>query len=210
MLKQVLFTSSTLWCKKNNNNLDASGLFVCSFVDVFVAAVSTYQSTGVWRGANGDRVDLSLHNIYGYAYICKLGSSAAVPLRPVPVSKQFRAMSRPMKSEQFYKCLANETRLRCMMLLLAREELCVCDIAASLGVSQPMISRHLAQLRACNLVSDHREGQWVYYRFHDGLKPWQRGVLAATRDGLGTEAPYGKDLSRLQDIERRKQCGDCR
>jgi ArsR family transcriptional regulator len=110
-----------------------------------------------------------------------------------------------MKGDQFYKCLANETRLRCLMLLLDREALCVCDITDSLGVSQPMISRHLAQLRACNLVSDHREGQWVYYRLHDGLQPWQRQVLAATREGLGTEAPYGEDLSRLQAIERQNK-----
>ncbi len=115
-----------------------------------------------------------------------------------------------MKGDQFYKCLANETRLRCVMLLLARGELCVCDIADSLGASQPMISRHLAQLRACNLVSDHREGQWVYYKLHSTLEPWQRSVLAATRKGLGSQMPYGEDLSRLQEIERHKKEGDCR
>lgn len=115
-----------------------------------------------------------------------------------------------MEAEQFYKCLANETRLRCLMLLQDREELCVCDIADSLGASQPMISRHLAQLRACNLVSDHREGQWVYYRLHAALEAWQRGVLASTRAGLGTNAPYGEDLLRLQEIERHKKSSDCR
>ncbi|MEX1032886.1 MAG: metalloregulator ArsR/SmtB family transcription factor [Cellvibrionaceae bacterium] len=115
-----------------------------------------------------------------------------------------------MKGEQFFKCLGNETRLRCVMLLLARDELCVCDIADSLGVSQPMISRHLAQLRACNLVSDHREGQWVYYRLHVDLAPWQRGVLATAQEGLGAETPYKEDLSRLRDIERHKQDSDCR
>lgn len=92
-----------------------------------------------------------------------------------------------MKSERFYKCLANETRLHCMLLLQARGELCVCDIAESLGTSQPMISRHLAQLRACELVSDHRVGQWVYYRLHPGLQSWQREVLAVTREGLETK-----------------------
>lgn len=115
-----------------------------------------------------------------------------------------------MKGDQFYKCLANETRLRCMMLLLAREEICVCDLADSLQASQPMISRHLAQLRACNLVTDHREGQWVYYRLHAGLTSWQLKVLAATREGLGVEAPYDEDLLRLQDLVRQKQDDDCR
>lgn len=115
-----------------------------------------------------------------------------------------------MNGDGFYKCLANETRLRCMMLLLAREELCVCDLAESLGVSQPMISRHLAQLRACGLVYDRREGQWVYYGIHHGLQSWQHEVLAATREGVGAAAPFSEDLSRLQDIERRSPAGKCR
>lgn len=115
-----------------------------------------------------------------------------------------------MKGDQFFKCLANETRLRCMMLLQAREQLCVCDLADSLGASQPMISRHLAQLRACNLVSDHREGQWVYYRLHERLRPWQRNVLAATREGIGEEVHFAQDLFRLETIEQQKQDSDCR
>lgn len=111
--------------------------------------------------------------IYAYPYIHEFG-----------VNPLWSAM----KSDRFYKCLANETRLRCMMLLMARGELCVCDIAESLGTSQPMISRHLAQLRACDLVSDHRQGQWVYYRLHPGLLPWQLDVLALTREALETES----------------------
>lgn len=114
-----------------------------------------------------------------------------------------------MNGENFYKCLGNETRLRCLLLLLVREQICVCDLAGALEVSQPMISRHLAQLRACNLVSDQRQGQWVYYRLHPGLQSWQRNVLAATRDGLGAVAPCAADVLRLQAIERQKQAGDC-
>ena len=112
-----------------------------------------------------------------------------------------------MRADQFYRCLANETRLRCLMLLLAREELCVCDITEALGVSQPMISRHLAQLRACDLVSDHREGQWVYYRLHPELTAWQREVLTLTGEALAAEAPYGEDLARLQRMQRDSELG---
>ncbi|MFO7550206.1 MAG: metalloregulator ArsR/SmtB family transcription factor [Haliea sp.] len=115
-----------------------------------------------------------------------------------------------MKGENFYKCLGNETRLRCLLLLLTREDICVCDLADSLEVSQPMISRHLAQLRACNLVSDHREGQWVYYRLHAGLEPWQHDVLAATAGGLGAEAPYAADLLRLRALEQLERGRECR
>ncbi len=115
-----------------------------------------------------------------------------------------------VQGDSFYKGLGNEIRLRCLMLLLDREELCVCDIADSLGLSQPMISRHLAQLRACELVSDKREGQWVYYRLHAGLEIWQRRVLAATREGLAAQEPYLGDLARLRDIEQHTQGSRCR
>jgi ArsR family transcriptional regulator, arsenate/arsenite/antimonite-responsive transcriptional repressor len=114
-----------------------------------------------------------------------------------------------MIATKFYKCLGDETRLRCLMLLLSRETLCVCDLADALQSSQPKISRHLAQMRACDLVSDHREGQWVYYRIHPALASWQNAVLAATRDALGAKLPFTEDLQRLQTVERCKSDGDC-
>ena len=114
-----------------------------------------------------------------------------------------------MNSEHFYKCLANETRLRCVMLLLARPQICVCDIADALELSQPMISRHLAQLRTCNLLSDQRDGQWVYYRLHHELKAWQFNVLKATQAGVATEQPFAADLLRLAEIEQQKTGSDC-
>ncbi|MEX2365950.1 MAG: metalloregulator ArsR/SmtB family transcription factor [Pseudohongiellaceae bacterium] len=115
-----------------------------------------------------------------------------------------------MSGDKFYKCLGNDIRLRCLVLLVSREALCVCDIAEALCISQPMTSRHLARLRACNLVSDHREGHWVYYRLHTDLKTWQKNVLTATLKGVGVQAPYREDLQRLQALELNKRVGDCR
>ena len=114
-----------------------------------------------------------------------------------------------MDADKFYKCLGNDIRLRCLMLLASRKAICVCDIADALGISQPMTSRHLAQLRGCNLVSDHREGQWVYYRLHPELETWQSEVMAVTLSGLGAQLPYREDLQRLQALERDKREGDC-
>jgi ArsR family transcriptional regulator len=71
-----------------------------------------------------------------------------------------------------FKCLADDTRAR-MILLIAREaELCVCELTTALDESQPKISRHLAQLRQCALLEDERRGQWVYYRLHPDLPEW--------------------------------------
>lgn len=114
-----------------------------------------------------------------------------------------------MSSAKFFKCLGDETRLRCVMLLQARDALCVCDIAEALQSSQPKISRHLAQLRACALVSDHREGQWVFYRLHPDLQNWQHAVLENSLSALATKMPFQEDLRRLESAECRQTGARC-
>lgn len=83
-----------------------------------------------------------------------------------------------MNPVQFYKCLSDETRLRCLLLIEQEEELCVCELTEALGEIQPKVSRHLAQLRKCELLVDRRQGQWVYYKINPALPDWARQVLA--------------------------------
>ncbi|AUM69723.1 MULTISPECIES: metalloregulator ArsR/SmtB family transcription factor [Pseudomonas] len=76
-----------------------------------------------------------------------------------------------------FKALADDTRTRIALLLAREGELCVCELTAALGLSQPKISRHLAQLRSAGLLSDRRQGQWVYYRLHPQLPSWVSTLL---------------------------------
>jgi ArsR family transcriptional regulator len=85
-----------------------------------------------------------------------------------------------MDPVQFYKCLADDTRLRCLLLITLEDELCVCELMAALQVIQPKISRHLAQLRKCGLLIDKRQGQWVFYQINPALSDWAKRVLAET------------------------------
>jgi ArsR family transcriptional regulator len=80
----------------------------------------------------------------------------------------------------FFKCLAEETRLKTLLMLSQKDELCVCDFIDALKISQPKISRHLADLRKCELVQDTRRGKWVYYRLHPNLPQWARDVIQNT------------------------------
>ena len=68
-----------------------------------------------------------------------------------------------------FAALAHDTRLRCLMLLMSHDELCVCELTHAIGAAQPHISRHLAQLRALGLVFDRREGLWIHYRVNPAL-----------------------------------------
>lgn len=85
-----------------------------------------------------------------------------------------------MNPLQLYKCLADDTRLKCMLLIAHQQELCVCELTAALQEIQPKVSRHLAQLRKCGLLQDRRQGQWVYYRLSPGLPAWVEQVIATT------------------------------
>ncbi|MBB3061328.1 metalloregulator ArsR/SmtB family transcription factor [Microbulbifer rhizosphaerae] len=87
-----------------------------------------------------------------------------------------------MNPLQFYKCLADETRLRCILLIHMERELCVCELTGALGEIQPKISRHLAQLRKCDLLLDRRQGQWVFYRINPALPLWTKAVLEQTAE----------------------------
>lgn len=80
----------------------------------------------------------------------------------------------------FYKCLADDTRLKCLLLIQMYSELCVCDLTSALELSQPKVSRHLAELRKCGLLQDERRGKWVYYQLNPVLPDWCKDVLRNT------------------------------
>jgi DNA-binding transcriptional ArsR family regulator len=65
-----------------------------------------------------------------------------------------------------FKALSDPTRVR-IISALAYSELCVCDIAATLGMSQSAISHQLQTLRALRLVKNRKEGRQVYYSLDD-------------------------------------------
>jgi len=85
-----------------------------------------------------------------------------------------------MNPVDFYKCLADETRLKCLLLIEQEGELCVCELMTALGESQPKISRHLAQLRKSGLLVDTRRAQWVFYHINPDLPSWAKTVLSTT------------------------------
>lgn len=80
----------------------------------------------------------------------------------------------------FYKCLSEDTRLKCLLLVTLKGELCVCDLTSALALSQPKVSRHLAELRKCGILSDHRRGKWVFYQLSQTLPKWALEVLELT------------------------------
>lgn len=85
------------------------------------------------------------------------------------------AVRSPRLAARWFRALGDETRLR-IIRRLAHGEQCVCDLTDALDVAQSRLSFHLRALREAGIVSDRREGRWVYYRLNRaalrGLEPW--------------------------------------
>ena len=50
--------------------------------------------------------------------------------------------------------------------LLRDQEVCACDIAEHLGITQSKLSFHLKILKEANLIQGRQEGRWIYYRLN--------------------------------------------
>lgn len=109
----------------------------------------------------------------------------------------------------FLKQLAEETRLRCLILLKQQGELCVCELTHALELSQPKISRHLAGLRDAGIVQRRREGQWIYYSLQSEIPRWARDILDSAAQAVVGLQPYARDRSNLANMPNRPSAACC-
>lgn len=66
------------------------------------------------------------------------------------------------RASRLFHALSDETRLQILERLRAGER-CVCELTDALDVAQSRLSFHLKVLKDAGLVSDRREGRWMYY-----------------------------------------------
>jgi len=67
---------------------------------------------------------------------------------------------------ELFKVFGDTTRIKILHALF-EEEMCVCDIAALLGMNQSAISHQLRVLKQAGLVKFRKEGKVVYYSLDD-------------------------------------------
>ena len=70
------------------------------------------------------------------------------------------------KLVNLFKAMGDPTRLK-VLFALAAGEMCVCDLAAFLEITESAVSHQLRMLRQLYLVANRREGQILYYRLND-------------------------------------------
>jgi ArsR family transcriptional regulator, arsenate/arsenite/antimonite-responsive transcriptional repressor len=104
-----------------------------------------------------------------------------------------------MRLDDYFRGLSDLTRLRIINLLL-RKELCGCDIQRLLGITQPLVSRHLVYLKRSGLVADRRDGFRVFYRLAEGNI--LRDLFACLQRAFRTQEPFSVDLVRLREAQQ--------
>lgn len=98
------------------------------------------------------------------------------------------------------KALADETRVRMLMALQARE-LCVCQITELFGFAPSTVSKHLSILHQAGLVESRKAERWVYYRWPQMEGNRQvRQAIDWTQKSLKTEKQIMADAKKLKEI----------
>jgi ArsR family transcriptional regulator len=102
------------------------------------------------------------------------------------------------------KALSDPNRVRILAGLLGKKEICVCEIAAFLGLAMATVSRHVSILQTAGLVESRKDGRWVHYRLADAGFPARAQLLL---DWIRTECK--SDPLVIQDRKTIRRAPDC-
>ena len=95
------------------------------------------------------------------------------------------------KTALWFHALSDETRVE-IIEMLSHGERCVCDLMGSLDAAQSRLSFHLKTLKDAGLVTDRREGRWMYYTLNqealDDMVEFIRGVRPGRHAGSCAKA----------------------
>ena len=93
-----------------------------------------------------------------------------------------------INSEQFVgimESLSDPIRINILELMM-NGEICVCDIVKVTGLSQSKISYHIKILKDSGLISDRKEGRWVYYKLDlevlSDIQNWMGNLIRSSKN----------------------------
>jgi DNA-binding transcriptional ArsR family regulator len=95
------------------------------------------------------------------------------------------------------KAMGHPVRLR-ILAMLRGGELCVCQMTALLDLATSTVSAHLADLKRAGLVTERKDGRWVFYRLSDE----EPSVLASAWETVSNDARVQSDARLLRKIRK--------
>lgn len=111
-----------------------------------------------------------------------------------------------LTTAKIFKSLADETRLRILLLLADHGELCICDLMAALELPQSTVSRHVAYLKNAGWLNDRRGGVWMYYSIRSGLDALHCDLVALLRTRCDFLPEAVADREHLLAYKQEKNC----
>ena len=90
------------------------------------------------------------------------------------------------QAARWFHALSDETRVE-IVAMLSHGERCVCELMGSLEAAQSRLSFHLKTLKDAGLVTDRRDGRWMYYKVNqealNEMSEFIRGVKPGKHAG---------------------------
>ena len=84
------------------------------------------------------------------------------------------------RAARLFHALSDEIRLEVIDLLRDGER-CVCELTEALDIAQPRLSWHLRALKEAGILTDRKEGRWVYYALARDTFEEAESVLSALK-----------------------------
>ena len=107
-----------------------------------------------------------------------------------------------LKDVRILKVMADENRLR-VLLLLRQRELFVCQLMAVLNMSQSLVSRNLALLEREGLLDSRRQGKHVFYSLKKDLPPLAASLLQVIAAQSAADGFFARDRQNMELFCRR-------
>ena len=104
------------------------------------------------------------------------------------------------------KAIADINRLR-ILKMLQHKKMCVCELAAVLGISQPSVSRHLSLMKDAGLVKDERNGQWIDYSLcEEKVNHYALVIQSHLKEWINNDPRVREDLKKVKHLKREVLC----
>jgi len=109
-------------------------------------------------------------------------------------------MTKPLSTTvHALKALAHPGRLR-ILAMLRGGELCVCQMTAVLDLAASSVSAHLADLKRAGLVSERKDGRWVFHRLEQSETA--RALLEPVWKAIARDPQLEADAQLLRELRR--------